>query len=264
MHLDLLYVAVPPQPGQPPVLLYCPTCGEVRSLSANNAAPSYAFDGDEWEEIVADSEQDSTAFLQDHYHHALRLLEKKADRFHADRPVWDPFRIAYEAVTDGDETFLLKSWRTTLDEPRQYGLLRGSLEITTQVHLPVQPLSTTLASSFFLSAQQLRLLIAAFQSSVGALPAQEFVPAYCSADDPQLSFVYLAEHHLQHLLRSCQADRFSIDQAQMWDFLISHRYEEELTIEVRQDSQPCFDDSQMPHSASSLSVHKRRLDANPS
>ena len=82
------------------------------------------------------TEQDSTAFLQDHYHHSLRLLERKTDRFHTDRPVWDPFRTAYEEATDGDETLLLKSWRTTLDEPRQYALLCGRLEITTHVHLP--------------------------------------------------------------------------------------------------------------------------------
>lgn len=241
MHLDLLSVTVPPQPGQPPVLLYCATCGEVRSLSATEAAPSYALHGDEWEEIPAEAEQNSTSFLQDHSPHALCVLEKKADRFHADRPVWDPFRIAYEEVTDGTETFLLKSWRTSLDEPRQYELLHGSLDITTQVHLPGQPLSTTLASVFCLSAPQVRLLIAAFQSSVRALPAQEFVPAYCSADNPQLSFVYLTEQHLQHLLRGCQTDRFSIEPAQMWDFLISHQQEEELSVEVRQNSQPCFE-----------------------
>ena len=131
MHFNPLDVTVPPQPGQPPVLLYCPRCWEVRSLSANDSAPSYVLDGEEWEETGEEPGQDSRAFLRNHYHHSLRVLEKKPSRFYTDRPVWDPFRIAYEEVTNGDETFLLKSWRTTLDEPRHYGLLHGSLEITT-------------------------------------------------------------------------------------------------------------------------------------
>jgi hypothetical protein len=124
MHLDLLHVTLPPRPGQPPVLVYCPTCGEVRSLSAHDSAPS---DGNEWEERGAEREQDSTAFLR-------------------------------------------------------------------------------------------------------------------------------------QILCSCQSEQFSIDRAQMWDFLISHQQEEELTIEVRQDSQPCFDDSQAPYPASSILSQPTRED----
>src|SRR5215470_672029 len=80
------------------VLLYCKTCLDVWLVSPSDAAPHYSLRGDELEE---ESDQSQTLFLQRHWGHPLAPLKKKKDRFYADRPVWDPFRTAYEEVFDG-------------------------------------------------------------------------------------------------------------------------------------------------------------------
>src|SRR5262249_57323647 len=92
---------LPSRPGQPPVLLYCRPCFSVRLMSPTDAAPRYREGGDD---IEAEPDQGRDLFLQTHSGHALSALKKKREKFFADRPVWDPFRVAYEEVTDGPAT----------------------------------------------------------------------------------------------------------------------------------------------------------------
>jgi hypothetical protein len=228
---------LPSRPGQQPVLLYCRPCFTVRLMSPTDAAPLYRARGDDFEE---EPDQERTLFLQSHSGHALTALKKKRDKFFADRPVWDPFRVAYEEVTDGRETFLLKSWRAALTAPRQYALLRGRLDVATTVALPEEPLRSSLASCFPAFAPLLPGLLKALQRTVSLLPANELIPAYCSAEDPQLSFAYLAGHHLRVLVRCCSEAGLSLEKDRVWHFFTTRQQEEELTVEMRQNCRPCF------------------------
>ena len=231
-------IPVPLQPGQPAVLLYCRSCFEVLRMSPYDTAPLYQQRGDEFEE-VPDEDEHST-FRQRHSRHSLRPLKKKKDKFSADRPVWDPFRVAYEEVTDGHETFLLKSWRADLTAPRQYTLLRGFLDVTTTVTLPEEPLRGCLADCFPSFTPLLPNLMKALQRRVSLLPPEELIPAYCSADDPQLSFAYLAEHHLRMIVRCCSEAGLTLERDQLWRFFTTKQQEEELTVELRQHCCPRF------------------------
>jgi len=228
---------LPVRPGQPPVLLYCRTCLEVRPMTSFDAAPRYQARGTDFEE---EPDQERDAFLQRHQDHPLTTLKRKKNRFCADRPAWDPFRIAYEEVTDGRETFLLKSWRTDISAPRQHALLRGSLDLTTIVMLPEEPLRDTLAHSFAFSPTQLTGLVKTLQRTVATLPPEELIPAYCSADDPEVSFAYLAEHHLRMLVRRCDEAGLAAKSVGLWDFFASKKQDEELTVEMRQHAHPHF------------------------
>ncbi|HJY85085.1 MAG TPA: hypothetical protein VKK81_28885 [Candidatus Binatia bacterium] len=230
-------IPLPSQPGQPAVLLYCRPCLEVQLMSPYDSAPLYREQGDDFEE---EPDQGRNIFLQRHSGHSLTTLKKKKDKFSADRPVWDPFRTAYEEVTDGRETFLLKSWRTDISAPRQYTLLRGSLDIATTVTLPEEPLRSSLAGCFPSFTPLLPGLMKALQRTVSMLPSDEFIPAYCSADDPQVSFSYLAEHHLRMLVRCCYEVGLSLEKDRLWHFFTTRQQEEELTVEMRQHCHPCF------------------------
>jgi len=237
MRPDSLPAFLPPRPGQRATLLYCQTCLEVRLLSPYDAAPSYRVHGDALEE---EPDQEREVFLRRHQDHSLAILKRRKNRISADRPAWDPFRTAYEEVTNGRETFLLKSWRTDLSAPRQYTLLRGALDVTAAVILPEEPLRDTLARSFAVSPTQLAALMKALQRTVTMLPPEELIPAYCSADDPRLSFAYLAESHLRMLVHCCNKVGLAEDEASLRDFFFSKRQEEELMVEMWQHCRPHF------------------------
>jgi hypothetical protein len=207
-------------------------------MSPYDTAPLYQQRGDDFEEVPEEDEH--AIFLQRHAGHSLGPLKKKKDKFFADRPLWDPFRVAYEEVTDGHETFLLKSWRADLTAPRQYALLRGSLAVTTTVTLPEEPLRGSLAGYFPAFTPLLPNLMKALQRRVSLLPPEELIPAYCSADDPQLSFAYLAEPHLRMIVRCCSEAGLTLERDRLWRFFTTKQQEEELTVELRQDCRPCF------------------------
>jgi hypothetical protein len=217
--------------------VYCKPCLEVHLLSPYDTAPLYHVHGNDLEEEPAQERED---FLKRHRGHPLTTLKRKKDRFYADRPVWDPSRVAYEEVTDGRETFLLKSWREAIAESRHYTLLRGRLDMKATVTLPGDILSESLAGCFPAFTPFLPNLVQALQRIVAALPAEELIPAYCSADDPQVSFAYLAEHHLRMLVRCCYEMGLAIEKDRLWHFFVTRQQEEELTVEMRHHCRLCF------------------------
>ena len=224
-------LSLPLPPGQQSALVYCQRCLEVRHLTPYDIVPHYQRQEDE---IAEEPEREHEAFFQRHQGHPLAKLKKKTDRYWADRPLWDPFRTAYQEVTDGQETFLLKSWRTDITAPRQYALLRGSLTLSTDVFLPEEPLRSTLRRDLSCPPEQSARLTRLFQHTVATLPAEELVPAYCSSDDPQVSFAHLADHHLRILVRRCSETGVAIERERLWAFLVRNQTEEELTVEMRQ------------------------------
>jgi len=143
-------------------------------------------------------------------------------------------------VTDGRESFLLKSWRADLAAPRQYILLRGHLAMATTVTLPQEPLGRSLAGCFTSSTLLLPGVMKALQRTVALLPPEGLIPAYCSADDPHLSFAYLAEHHLRMLVRCCCEAGLGLEKDRLWNFFATRQQEEELTLEIRRHCRPCF------------------------
>jgi len=211
------------------MLLYCRTCLDVRLMSPSDATPHYSIQGENLEE---ESDQEQKLFLQRHSGHSLAPLKKKKERFYADRPVWDPFRTAYEEVFDGRETFLLKSWRSSLEAPRQYALLRGILESTTTVSLPPEPLRDALACCFPYTDEKLNRVVQSLQRAVAHLPSDELIPAYCAADDPHLSFAYLRDTHLRVLVRCCNDAGLFPESKKLWEFFVSQQQEEALTLEL--------------------------------
>ncbi|MGE0681233.1 MAG: hypothetical protein AB7P69_10095 [Candidatus Binatia bacterium] len=232
-HLSITDASSPYTAG----IWFCRSCFEVQLLGAAESAPrSWEQDSD----LQRDEDDEQTAFLRKHFGHPLSPLKKKKDRHFSDRPVWDPFRIAYEEVTDGRETYILKSWRTDLDEPRRYTLLRGTLEVSTTVQLPEEPLREELSRTFSCSPQQAEMIVDRLQRVVASLPAEELLPAYCAADDPELLFSYLNEHHLRKCVEVCQARSGIFDKAKLRDFFVQHQQDDALMLEVRHSYRPHF------------------------
>ena len=157
-----------------------------------------------------------------------------------DRPVWDPLRTAYEEVTNGRETFILKSWRTDPNMPRRYALLRGTLLIETTVQLPQEPLRQELARAFSCSSQTMDAIMSHLQRAAAAFPVQELAPVYCSADDPGLLFAQPDARHVQVLTQLCEKTGAALDKAQVHDFFLRQQREDSLLLELRQQCEVRF------------------------
>ncbi len=218
-------------PAQRAVLWYCRSCLAVRLTDLYDAPLLALLRSAEDEENPT---LDDKAFARQHQHHPLGPLKRKKARVWADRPLWDPCRTVYEEVTNGRETFLLKGWRTTISEPRLYGLLRGSLDIATTITLPEELLRERLVEWFPALTPLVPRLMQRIQRTVATFPAEELLPTHGAADDPQLSFASLTEHQLRVLCRCCCEASGTGEKDRWWSFWATRQQEEELIVEIRQ------------------------------
>ena len=220
------------------LLWHCADCREVFRATPFDDAPQYTVqDGTVVEEACDERE----GFLLRHHHHRLGFLKRIRDKILSDRPAWDPMRTVYEEVTDGQETFLLKSWREDISAPRRHLLLSGSLVVEgISISLEEEPLRSALRRSCPFPAAILDRLTAVIQKTVVALPPEDLIPAYGSGTDPNLFFAYLSGHHLDLLLHRCLQAVGKEDLAHLRRFFLARHYSEELTVAVRQKLQPRF------------------------
>lgn len=225
---------------------YCTDCREVFRATPFDEAPQYAVQAcDELSRVdgtlVEEPCNERERFLHRHHGHRLGLLKRVRDRILSDRPAWDPMRTVYEEVTNGQETFLLKSWREDVSAPRCYLLLNGSLVVEgVSITLEEGLLRSALRQSCSFPAETLDRLVAVIQKTVAALSPDDLIPAHCSETDPELSFAYLPDHHLTLLLRRCCQVVSEAEVARLRCFFLARRYCEELTVAVRQRLRPHF------------------------
>lgn len=215
----------------PAGLWWCRACCEVRLMSDSDNAPRYHVQNGKVEEEL-DPERE--AFLRRHREHRLTPLKKNNARYFADLPAWDPLRTAYEEATDGRETFLLKSWRTDLNESRQYTVLRGSLDIATSVQLADESLREELTRELAYLPQLAEAVVNTLQRLVALLPSDELLPAYCSAEDPNVSFFYPNQRHLGLFVESCQKEGIAFDKEKLRDFFVRRQQDDALLLELHQ------------------------------
>jgi hypothetical protein len=235
-----------PLPISSHLFWYCTDCREVFRATPFDDAPQYAVQGcDELGQVddtlVEEPCNERERFLQRHHGHRLGILKRVKDKILPDRPVWDPMRTVYEEVTDGQKTFLLKSWREDVFLPRCYLLLNGSLVVEeVSATLEEELLRGALYRGYSFPAATIDHLIVVIQKTVAALPPEELTPAYDSGTDPNLVFAYLSGHHLDLLLRRCLQVVGKEDSASLRRFFLTRHYSEELTVAVRQQLHPCF------------------------
>lgn len=103
--------------------LFCRFCKEVHHITPFDRAPVYLFDNAKVVEIAADDQQD---FLDRHADHRIEELESIAESFFRGSS-FDPMKVAYFWVTNGEEEFEIKAFRKSVAEPLRHEVLPRQL-----------------------------------------------------------------------------------------------------------------------------------------
>jgi hypothetical protein len=102
----------------------CCRCDALHRVTPFDNAPVYVFRGNELEEQTTD---DWRLFMEQHAGHRLEPLRGTGEKWFPSGSLWDPMSVAYIEVTNGDEQFVVRGERKTVEEPLRYELLRGRL-----------------------------------------------------------------------------------------------------------------------------------------
>lgn len=105
--------------------IWCRNCNEIHHVTPFDKAPRYQFDQGEQIELSMD---DRRAFLRRHSGHRLEGLQGVGERYSPAGRAVDPMRVGFVEVTNGKESFVLRSFRNRIEDPLHFELIRGRLK----------------------------------------------------------------------------------------------------------------------------------------
>ncbi|MBM4347775.1 MAG: hypothetical protein FJ107_06535 [Deltaproteobacteria bacterium] len=112
-------------------LIRCITCDEIFMKTPFDQWPEYdSVMGGVSESFRTIETDDFQVFLKHHQNHQTEALEVLEDSFVSEKPYSEPMKVSYFRATNGKEKFVVKKFRTKIDEPLTYQLIHGDYSLT--------------------------------------------------------------------------------------------------------------------------------------
>src|SRR5262245_32637949 len=102
----------------------CCVCDAVHHVSAFDKAPIYFLVRDE---VKAQATDDWRSFMTQHAGHRLEPLKASGEKLFSDGLSPDPMSVVYFEVTNGQDRYVVRRARKSIQEPMSYDLIRGRL-----------------------------------------------------------------------------------------------------------------------------------------
>ena len=110
-------------------LIRCVECNEIISMTEYDFSPEYRYD-EEKDCFIELTKNDREHFVTKHKDHSTEELNVNGASFVSQSPYSDPLKTCYFEATNGRENFVIKRWRDTIEDPVEYELFKGHIEIT--------------------------------------------------------------------------------------------------------------------------------------
>lgn len=207
--------------------IWCRHCDEVHHVSPFDQAPAYALIAGEARETPADDWRD---FMDRHAGHKLEPLRGIGGRHLAAEVSLDPMSVGYVEVINGHETFLLRSSRTSIEEPLRYRLIRGRIvNAGTKIEVQENAIRKEMKYHFSwgpaepLDDQKIDLFIELFKEVARGLIPSEIRISEDSCSEPGVSFGLVDSNAFAQLMAKCAASFLPREIEGLRRFIDSHR-----------------------------------------
>ncbi len=202
------------------------------------AAALAILDVGRWTDEVDEAAAESAAFHLAHEGHGIDTATRLDDRALIDAPVWDPMATRWFQVAAGSERLTVRSWRSSLDEPRKYELAHaGPPASHTYVEVDEALLRRALDRHFYphvIRVAQIDAFVASVRELLVPLEAERIAIAFDDARLPDAGIGPLPAPVVGALLARCEEQfvGFELDRAR--SFVTDHAGEDgALAVRVR-------------------------------
>ena len=180
----------------------CVECNEVMNETEWDLHPHY-----EWSEgeIKETERNDRTPFLERHRGHETEKLTPLMPPL-SDRPYSEPVKASFFEATNGAELFVIKRWRTRIEDPFTYEIIEGRLEITTgSVRAQTAAIKKQLQSEEDspISGEKVHRFIQAVRKEMEQLDP-ETLEVSAEGETPLISYHQLGDRNVDRILARCQ------------------------------------------------------------
>jgi hypothetical protein len=202
--------------------LLCRHCGLLHAL---------AVDADD------DASQDLDDFRAAHAGHRLEEARRVADSALFDAPAWDPMATRWFRVAAGTDLLHVRSWRTSIEEPRRHALVSGPPPASDRIEIDEALLRRALDRHFYPQAVR-PAKVERFIDTVRALLVELDPRAVATSfDDPELPNTGIGPFPnllRDTLFRRCTPIFDGWELERMRSFIEAHRFEDgALAVRVR-------------------------------
>jgi len=185
--------------------IHCRNCGAVHHVTGFDKAPNYSLIAGQTNESPAD---DWRAFMIQHAGHRLEALKALGEQYFPIGSAADPMAVGFFAVTNGQEEFLLRRYRISINEPLRFEPIAGRLgEPVLALEIQEREIRKELKQRFrwapgqALNDEKIDLIIALIRdAAIGVDTRSAAEPSY--ADD-NVSYVALETPVKDALLKQC-------------------------------------------------------------
>ncbi|MFN8628211.1 MAG: hypothetical protein U0587_19845 [Candidatus Binatia bacterium] len=177
----------------------CRNCGLLHPAVCATAHPS---DEATTESLVAFGQ-----FIGEHQAHQLAWFRRHGAEAASDHPLWDPMAAITFEATDGQQTYVVVSCRTSIDEPRTYRFAPGALHLaSTAVLIDDHDLRRGLDRTFqphVLRLTTLDRFVSLVHEVISHVRPDELSVAFDDAEDPAVSIAPMPDETYQELVDRC-------------------------------------------------------------
>ena len=211
-------------------LIRCTECNAIINMTEGDCSPFYAWNNKgELKEITMD---DRKAFLQKHKGHKTEKLTPLTPPI-SDKPYIEPLKTCYFEATNGIDRFLIKRWRSKIDDPFAYEIIEGSIEIKNgklwaQTAAIKQQIK--MEKNSFISETKLNCFIQAVRKEVEKLDSDD-LEVSAEGETPLVCYYHLEDECVNRILRRCR-DKFTQREVnKLRDFINRHNdYDGVMTV----------------------------------
>jgi hypothetical protein len=188
--------------------IWCRKCGAIHHVTPFDRYPIYAFNNGEAQELPAN---DWREFMARHGGHKLEPLTSTGNNYFPHGSGYDPMSVAYVQVGNGEETFLLRRSRSSIERPFKYEIVHGrllqaepSLEIQADAISKEMKLHFSWPPAAPLNDDQISSFIAFFRESVRAVDPRSTGASEDSETDENVSYCELSSDVVDDLIGRCR------------------------------------------------------------
>jgi hypothetical protein len=216
-------------------LIRCTECNAIINMTEGDFYPSYTWNNEgELKEIAMD---DRKAFRQKHKGHKTEKLTPLTPPI-SDKPYTEPLKTCYFEATSGNERFLIKRWRSKIDEPFAYEIIEGSIEIKNgrvRAQTAAIKQQMKMENNSFISETKLNCFIQAVRKEVEQLDPED-LEVSAEGETPLVCYYHLENECVNRILTRCR-DKFTQREInKLRDFINRHNeYDDVMTVESKKE-----------------------------
>jgi hypothetical protein len=210
-------------------LIRCTKCNAIMHMTEGDFSPHYAWNNGEINEIETD---DRKAFLEKHKDHKTEHLTPLTPPI-SDKPYREPLKTSYFEATNGTERFLIKRWRTNIEDPFAYEMIEGRIVLTNgtlRVQASAIKKQIQAEGDTLISERKVNSFIQAIRTEVEQLDPDTLAVS-AEGETPLVAYYQLGSSCVDRILTRCRGKFTQRELNKLRDFINQHNeYDDVMTV----------------------------------